>query len=268
MNCVPRLPYPRKVNREAGRNTWTIYRLNKTTGNFVWQLVGNGMSGDFAIPNPAATFSWQHDARYLPGNVISLFDDECCASSTDIPSVPSHGLVLNLDLPNKTASLNRSYYHNPNVYSFSQGNNQLLSNTNRFIGFGSSGAYTENAMPGNTQQTPSLNILYSAQMPGSNVSYRSYRQTWVAQPYYPPALTVNKNASQTNVYASWNGATEVESWQVYAGLYSDSLTLVGSAQKNGFETRITISNGWSFFQLKALNSQGQVIGTSKIIYQP
>src|SRR5262249_31067802 len=45
----------------SGRNTWTIYRLNKTTGNFVWRLVGDG-SGDFTIPNPVATFAWQHDA--------------------------------------------------------------------------------------------------------------------------------------------------------------------------------------------------------------
>ena len=253
----------------SGRNTWTIYRLNKPTGNFVWRLVGNGR-GDFTIPDPAATFAWQHDARYVSNNVISMFDDECCANPDVIPPriIPSHGLVLNLDLVNKTATLNTSYYHNPNVNSSSQGDNQILSNNNRFVGFGSSGSYTENAMAGNTQGTPSLNILYSAQMPGSNISYRSYRQTWVATPYYPPSLAVQKNSGQTTVYASWNGATEVNSWQVYAGLYSDSLTLAGSAMKNGFETAINVSNGLSFFQVKALNAQGKIIGTSKIIYQP
>ncbi len=252
----------------SGRNTWTIYRLNKSTGNFVWRLVGDG-SGDFAIPNSAATFAWQHDARFSSGNVISLFDDECCANPNDIPpgTVPSHGLVLNLDLVNSVATLNTSYYHNPNVNSSSQGNNQLLSNNNRFVGFGSSGSYTEYAMPGNTRGTPSLNILYNAQMPSSNVSYRSYRETWIGMPYYLPSITVTNNTNPTVVYASWNGATEVSSWQVYAGRYSDSLSLVGSATKNGFETAINVSNGWLFFQVKALNSQGQIIGTSKIIYQ-
>ncbi len=250
----------------SGRNTWTIYRLNKSTGNFVWRLVGDG-SGDFTIPNPAATFAWQHDARYLSGNVISLFDDECCANPNTIPpgTAPSHGLVLNLDLVNDTASLSTSYYHNPNVFASSQGDNQLLSNNNRFIGFGSVGSYTEYASAGNTKITPSLNVLYNAQMPGSNISYRSYRQTWVGTPYYLPRIAVQTNTNQTTVYASWNGATEVSSWQVYAGIYSDRLSLVGSAVKNGFETAINISNGWSFFQVKALNSQGQVIGASKII---
>ena len=53
----------------SSRNTWTIYRLNKTSGNFVWRLSGDG-SGDFAIPQSTAQFSWQHDARLLPGNII------------------------------------------------------------------------------------------------------------------------------------------------------------------------------------------------------
>jgi hypothetical protein len=252
----------------SGRNTWAIYRLNKTTGNFVWTLIGDG-SGDFAIPNPAATFAWQHDARFYSGNIISMFDDECCANPDIIPpgTTPSHGLVLNLDLVNKVATLNTTYYHNPNVNSSSQGNNQLLSNTNRFVGFGSSGSYTEYAMAGNTQATPSLNVLYNAQMPGSNMSYRSYRETWVGVPYYQPSIAVTTNTTQTIVYASWNGATEINSWQVYAGVYSDRLSLVASAAKNGFETAITLSNGYLYFQVKALNSQGEVIGTSKIIYQ-
>ncbi len=251
----------------SGRNTWTIYRLNKTTGNFVWRLVGDG-SGDFAIPDPKATFAWQHDARFNSGNIISMFDDECCATGTIPPgTVPSHGLVLNLDLVNNVATLNTSYFHNPNVNSNSQGNNQFLSNNNRFVGFGSKGSYTENAEAGNTELTPSLNILYSAQMPGSNVSYRSYRQTWVGTPYYLPKIAAETNANFTTIYASWNGATEVTSWQVYAGNYSDRLTLVASAAKTGFETAINISKGWSFFQVKALNSQDQVIGTSKIIFQ-
>lgn len=256
----------------SGRNTWTIYRLNKTTGAFVWQLKGNG-EGDFSIPNPAATFAWQHDARYVSDHTISLFDDECCADITVVPpgTTPSHGLLLDLDFVHMTVSLNTSYYHDPNVYSSSQGNNQLLSNGNRLIGFGSRGSYTENAASGNTEQTPALNILYSAQMPGSNMSYRSYRQDWISSPYYPPSIAVNKNHSQATVYASWNGATEVSNWQVYVGHYSDSLTLVANAVKNGFETTINVSNvssGGAFFQVKALNSRGQIIGVSKIIYKP
>lgn len=244
----------------SGRNTWTIYRLNKPSGKFVWRLVGDG-SGDFAIPNTAARFAWQHDARYVSNSVISLFDDECCADPNVIRpgTVPSHGLVLNLDLGNHIASASASYYHRPNLYSNSQGDNQVLANNNRFIGFGSTGTYTEYAALGN--------ILYDAQMPSGNMSYRSYRQTWVGNPYYPPNLVVQTNSNQTIVYTSWNGATEVNSWQVYAGLYSDRLALVGSAIKSGFETAIPVSRGWSFFQVKALDSQGKVIGVSRIINQ-
>ena len=67
----------------SSRNTWTIYRINKPTGNIVWQL--GGKNSDFTIDS-GAEFSWQHDARFLPDNVVSLFDDNSDGSST--PSLP------------------------------------------------------------------------------------------------------------------------------------------------------------------------------------
>lgn len=250
----------------SGRNTWTIYRLHKQTGQFIWLLSGDG-SGDFAIPDSAAQFAWQHDARYLSGNVISMFDDECCANPDDIPpgTSPSHGLILSLDLINKMATLQTAYYHDPNLFTSSQGSNQRLENGNRFIDYGSNGYYSEFAEPGNTQGMPSENILYNAQMPGSNVSYRSYRANWVGMPYYPPSISTKIIQNNTLVYASWNGSTETKSWEVYAGLSPDTLRLVASANKHSFETSTSVNGHWPFFQVRALNANGQVIGISKII---
>jgi len=103
----------------SSRNTWTIYRLNKNTGNFIWRLTGDGVDSDFTFSSNAAKFSWQHDARILPGNIITMFDDACCISYDFIPSgtIPSHGLILSLDLNTHEASLNTSYFHDPNLFS-------------------------------------------------------------------------------------------------------------------------------------------------------
>lgn len=247
----------------SGRNTWTIYRINKPTGNIVWRL--GGKQNNFTI-GKGASFSWQHDARFLPNSVISLFDDNCCEGSTIPPRTPAaHGLVLQLDLSNMTANLLRSYYHNPNLQISSQGNVQTLDNGNRFIGWGQSQYYSEYADAGNTANDPALNTLYDAVMPGSNYTYRAYRNNWVGKPHYPPSVAVKSTKGQITVYASWNGSTQIAAWKVYAGRSPTSLSKVKIADKSGFETAIPITNPGRYFQVKALNAKGKVIGVSKIV---
>lgn len=247
----------------SGRNTWTIYRINKPTKKIVWRL--GGKQSDFTIGS-GADFSWQHDARFLPNNVISLFDDNCCESSTIPPGTPpAHGLILQLDLINRTANFARSYYHDPNLQVSSQGNVQSLDNGNKFIGWGQSQYYSEFREAGNTEINPALNLLYDALMPGSNYTYRAYRDDWVGIPHYPPSIAVKSNKGQIIVYASWNGSTQTISWRVYAGHCPKELTEVTSASKTGFETSILISNPGPYFKVKALNAEGRVIGVSKII---
>lgn len=250
----------------SGRNTWTIYRINKATGNIVWRL--GGKQSSFTL-NSGAEFSWQHDARFLSStattNTISMFDDNCCEGDVTPPGTPpSHGLVLQLDLNAMAASLVTAYYHNPLIIVASQGNVQTLSNTNKFVGWGQSQYFSEFAAAGNTTANPSLNLLYDAQIPSNNYTYRAYRETWVATPYYPPSIAAIANNGQVTMYASWNGSTETAAWQVFAGRSPDGLTLVASAAKSGFETAIASPDGGPYFQVKALNSSGEVIGVSTI----
>lgn len=110
------------------RNMWAIYNIDKETGNIIWQLGGKQSNFTFG---PNAAFSWQHDARHRPGNRISLFDDACCATSSPLPTGQAHGLILQLDLQNMTANVDRTYYHDPALFVSSQGNVQLLPNENQ-----------------------------------------------------------------------------------------------------------------------------------------
>ncbi len=244
----------------SGRNTSTIYKINKPTGNIIWRL--NGKQSDFTIEE-GAEFSWQHDARFLPNNLISLFDDNSDGSSDYGPS--SHGLILQLDLVNMTASEYRSYYHDPDVTVASQGNLQSLPNGNKFVGWGQSQYYSEYSQEGNTEEYPATNLLYAAEIPSPDYTYRAYRHDWIGKPFYPPSIGITSIAGQITVYASWNGSTETTQWQVLAGPKPKKLSLVASAAKSGFETAIPVNNTGPYFQVRALNANGHVIGKSKIV---
>ena len=248
----------------SGRNLFTIYRINKPTGKIVWRL--GGKQSDFTFGS-GATFSWQHDARFLPDNVVSMFDDNCCESDTVPPGTPySHALYLQLDLENMTASLKTQYYHDPNLNVASQGNTQSLANGNVFTGWGQSAYYAEFAPGGNTVDDPAVNLLYAAQMPSNNYTYRAYREDWVGTPYYPPSIAVTSKNGSATVYASWNGATEIKTWEVFGGRTARGLVPVTSVAKSGFETSILVANAAGpFFQVKALNAGGDVIGVSAVM---
>jgi hypothetical protein len=235
----------------SGRNTWTIYRIHKPTGQIVWRL--GGKQSSFTIES-GAEFSWQHDARFFPGNIITMFDDNCCESDTIPPGTPyAHGLTLQLDLINKTASKVAAYYHNPQINVASQGNMQSLKNGNKFMGWGESQYYAEYDATGLQ--------LYDASMPGTNnYTYRAYRSNWVGTPFYPPNLAIRSNI----VYASWNGSTETSTWKVFAGPTPLSLKLVATSPKSGFETAIPVADPGPYFQVKAFNAASRLIGESKI----
>jgi hypothetical protein len=248
----------------SGRNLWTIYRINKPTGQIIWQLGGKQSSFTFG---QGATFSWQHDARFLPNNVVSMFDDNCCESQTVPPgTAPSHALYLQLNLSSRTASLATQYFLSSSLFVESQGNAQTLSDGHVFVGWGQSAYYSEFAPGGNTVTNPAMNLLYLATMPGSNYTYRAYRESWIGMPYYPPviALVPGPARGQTSIYTSWNGATEVKSWQFLAG--SGAIMLpVQTVPKSGFETSLTTTAPGPFFQTKALDVHGNVIGVSNIM---
>ena len=247
----------------SARSMGTIYRINKPTGNIVWQL--GGMQSDFAIET-GAEFLWQHDARWLPNNIISLFDDDCCETPVVPPgTVPSHGLFIQLDFSNMTASAVSEYFHDPALNSTSQGSVQTLGGGNTFVGWGDQPYYSEYAAAGNSSDDPAMNTLYDAQMPGNNNSYRAYRDNWIGRPFYPPSIAVERSGWQTEVYTSWNGSTETDRWQVYGGGNPDRLALLETVPRSGFETAVPVASAGPFFQVKALSVSGQVIGVSKVV---
>lgn len=247
----------------SARNMWALYDLSRRTGRINWQF--GGKKSDFTF-GPGADFFWQHDARFRPGKGISMFDDGCCATSSSPPQQESHGLILDVDFRHRRATAGRTYFHDPALFAASQGDLQALPNGNQFLGWGQESYFSEYTARGNTQGNGRCDLLYDVMMPGSDVSYRAFRYEWTGLPDYPPNAAARAAGGRSLVFASWNGSTETVAWQVLAGPAPDALSVVvGHARRSGFETVIPAASRGPYFEVRALDAAGKVIGTSRVV---
>src|SRR4051812_15369199 len=246
------------------RNTWALYKVNSTTGAINWRL--GGKASDFAVPENVA-FAFQHDARWLPGGQISIFDNDCCAlipqpsgppkAGPPIHGTQSRGLVFKVDETAKTVAfvMDRKLY---TLTSGTQGDMRVLPGGNAFFGWGQQPFYSEFSKTGK--------LLLSVRYPDQNESYRAYRYPWVGHPGGKPAAAARPAGRATRVNASWNGATEVAAWRIWAGPSSRKLKVVAKrVARGGFETARTISGTGSVVKVQALDKKGRVIGTSRSV---
>ena len=235
----------------SARNTSTIYKVDRTTGEIRWRL--GGKKSDFKMGD-GATFALQHDPRRHADGTISVFDDGMAPGT-------SRGIVLDVDEQAMTASLVRAYPHPHAKLAMSQGNMQILPNGNAFIGWGSTGYASEFSQDGQ--------LLFDADFSGSIQSYRCFRYPWVAKPTEPPVVAADTpEGEMVNVYASWNGATEVASWEVLNGADATKLSSAGTFPRTDFETAFTIKASGSLVAVNALDKNGTVLGTSKAVPIP
>ncbi len=233
----------------SARNTWTLYDLNAHTGAVIWRL--GGKRSTFAL-GAGVPFAWQHDARMLPNGEISLFDDE------GAPSIhpPSRGELIRLDAKAKTATLAAQLVRTPALTTASQGDVQALADGGSMVGWG--------GLPNFTEFNSQGKVVFDGQFPTGEDSYRVYRESWSGQPEEPPAIAATTTGSSTSVYASWNGATAVATWQLLSGPDSGHLAVTSTAPKGGFETVIPTTAA-AFVQVRALSVSGRVLGTSRAI---
>ncbi|HEY5343399.1 MAG TPA: arylsulfotransferase family protein [Solirubrobacteraceae bacterium] len=236
----------------SSRGTWTLYDVDMHTGSIDWRLGGSHSS--FKLGG-GTRFYWQHDAEWQPGGLISVFDN-----GSDPPKEKqSRGLLLDPNASNHTVTLAKQFT-NPSktLLASSQGNLQNLSsgeNTsgNWLMGYG--------GLPNFTEYDPAGHVLLDGTL-GKNVqSFRTYLDPWSGQAPGVPSVAV----SGPSVAASWNGATNVASWQVLGGASATTLAPVAKAAKAGFQTSISVPAGAAYVAVQALDSSGAVLATSATV---
>src|SRR5215207_6366164 len=148
-------------------------------------------------------------ARRLPDGTISIFDNGSLVFENGTPKAgeESRGIVLGLDERKMKASLVREYTHPDKQYADAAGNMQVLPNGNVFVGWGRALAISKFSENGE--------MLFDASLPRKNESYRAFRFSWSARPSDQPAAVAERvSEEEVRVYASWNGATEVATWEI------------------------------------------------------
>jgi hypothetical protein len=97
--------------------------------------------------------------------------------------------------------------------------------------------------------------------PRGGESYRAFRFPWVGRPADRPALALRSPV----VHASWNGATEVASWQLLQGASASDLQRGPRGPRTGFETKLTPEAQARSAAVVALDAAGAPLGTSATV---
>jgi hypothetical protein len=236
----------------SGRNTWAIYDVDLRSGAINWRIGGHNST---YRQGPGAVYYWQHDAEWQPSGQISVFDN----GSTPPKEKQSRGLLLTLEPGRHTVTLAKAFV-NPakTLLASSQGNTLSLPDGNWLLGYG--------GLPNFTEFDASGHVLLDGTL-GKNVqNFRTYLAPWSAQaPGAPTIATQAASGGAVSVSMSWNGATAVSSWRVLAGSSASSLAALASAPKQGFQTTVSVSTGAPYVAAQALDSAGNVLGTSATV---
>jgi hypothetical protein len=231
----------------SARNTHTIYKINRKTGAVMWRL--GGKRSDFEL-GKGVRFGWQHDVRRQADGTLTMFDNEAAPKLRK----QSRGLVLRVDERHKTATVVHSFVHTPALVAVDQGNMQKLSNGHYLVGWGHQPYVTEFGPHGK----PLLDLRFGR----SGVdSYRAYRFAWVGRPHSKPTVAVEGDT----LYVSWNGATEVRSWQLLGGPDKKKLKPLLAVPKTGFEAAIPLPEDVPWVAVRALDRLGRSLARSAAV---
>jgi hypothetical protein len=236
----------------SARNTWAAYEIDRRSGQVIWTLGGRRSS--FRMGSGAA-FAFQHDVRLRSddGRMVTAFDD---GAGPPTVHAQSRAITLRLDRRRGIAELVGENKHSPALLANYEGDAQLLSNGDEFVGWGQQPYFTE--------FDPQGRVVYDGRFVDNNSSYRVYRLPWRGTPRTPPAVSTSPRGARIMVYASWNGATDVAAWRVLAGASAGALRAAGTAARRGFETRITVASA-PYVAVQALAGDSRVLGVSKVI---
>ena len=236
----------------SGRHTFALYKLHRRTGRVMWRL--GGKRSDFQMGRHSQFF-WQHDARVLGADRITLFDDGAGPSKHESQS---RAIVLDVDEAARTVRLARSYQHPRPLLADAMGSTRTLPDGHVIVGWGTEPYVSEFA--------PDGRLLADAHLASGSASYRAFRSPWQARPSEPPVAVSRREATgRRSLFVSWNGATDVSHWRLGRGSSPDALRPVGVAQWRGFETVIPLGTGGGYAQATALDAAGRRLASSRVV---
>lgn len=235
----------------SSRNLWQVYKVDRTTGETIWRMGGEG--SDFEI-EPRAKFAWQHHVTAHEDGLYTMFDNE---AGPPPQASQSRALFVRVDETRRTVSFVREYHHVPPILAPALGSAQRLDHGGVFVGWGRPSWFTEWDRDGA--------VVLDARLPAGIISYRAFLDAWRGVPAAPPEFVVHRDGGRATLYVSWNGATVHRRWRVLGGTSSGTLSQVALADVDGFETAITLDQVPSWVKLEAIGGRGDVVGHSDVV---
>ena len=158
----------------SARYAWAVYKVNRHTGNIIWVLGGKHSTFRIkaapgqVLDRAGEIFAYQHDPEAIGNDEYTVFDDESDGGAGLLPY--SRVVTVRLDLTTKVATLVKSTRQPEGLLATEEGNAQTTRNGDLFVGWG--------AVPFISEFSPSGQLLFNAQFPGVDTSYRAYLLPW------------------------------------------------------------------------------------------
>jgi hypothetical protein len=250
----------------SARFTRSITYISGTTGEILWVLGGKRNNFKDLSDGKATNFAYQHDARWHDDlSTITLFDNG--AADGHLVKEYSAGLRIAVDQEAMTATLLAEYINPQKIFGLSQGSLQVLNNGNVLVGYGNTGAMTEFSQDGSVL----CDVHFGPQVnfgSGDIQSYRTFKAAWIGHPTTKPEVRIlhPNETDYSQLYVSWNGATEVADWVLQSGDKTDGSgwDIVSSITKSGFETMFILDKvDQPYVRILGIDSVGNVLGTSE-----
>ncbi|HET8758675.1 MAG TPA: arylsulfotransferase family protein [Solirubrobacteraceae bacterium] len=245
----------------SGRNTSAIYGIARRTGRLRWTFGGRRDQFGLVRRHPERQFCAQHDARHAAGGTITLFDNGGPVLGT-CPIHRARVQQFRLHIRARRAQLVRtvpSYASSPDgrgLYAWAMGSVRGERGGTRLINWGTTGYVTEVA--------PDGRVVFGLRL--QYYTYRAIPARWRGFPTGRPAIAVRRAGPAVRVWASWNGATEIRSWQVLAGRTPDALRPLGRRRFRGLETAMRVRTRRPYVAVRALDRRGAGLGRSAAVH--
>jgi hypothetical protein len=158
----------------SSRYTWTVYKVNRHTGQIIWELGGKQSTFKLeaapgqVLDRAGEIFAYQHDPEAIGNGEYTVFDDESGGGAGLLPY--SRAVTVKLNLATKVATLVKSVKQPEDLVAVAEGNAQTARNGDLFVSWG--------VQPYISEFSPSGHLLFNAQLLGGLTSYRAYRLPW------------------------------------------------------------------------------------------
>ncbi|KAI0395967.1 Arylsulfotransferase-domain-containing protein [Xylariaceae sp. FL0594] len=254
----------------SARHTHSVTLVDQKSGKRIWTLGGKNSSFADRSNEVATDFAWQHHARFTDPaqRQLTIFDNHGNTSVIGCVANCSRGKHVELDYQRQTARLVHEFYHPERLASGFKGSYQTLDNGNVVLGWGANPTFTEHTPDGECV----LDVQFDAWRPdeGYPANYRAFKMNWTGMPDWDPqiAAVVAGDDGRVKIYVSWNGATEVATWELLGGnsingTFGSTITV----PRKGFETEIPVPGPvvLPFVRAAACDGNGKVLGMTAIV---